>query len=148
MKDRNILKRAAICNQTVTAFLQAQLMDQALDCRKQIAKKIAVFGWEIKQRAVGPLGYNQDMHRIARAGMVKRQQRGCFAQALNRDGKTHVGKPHADDPTCRAGTGQTVISLFEVNHGRLITRDGGKIMDERGNPLANVFPIVGDIYKD
>ena len=92
MQMRHILNRAAIRDQPVTTRIKIEFRDQTRDSREQINHERGIGSREIGQRSALGFRNQQNMHRIARLGVVKREQSRGFSQAVNGKRKAHVSE--------------------------------------------------------
>lgn len=94
---RKILVRPAVGDQPVTAGFQAELVDQTLHCGEEVGQKVAVLKGERLQPGQSTFGDEQDVHRVSWLRMVESDEGSGFAQAVQRDGKAHMGEHPTDE---------------------------------------------------
>ena len=83
---------AAVAEETVAAFVEAEFLHEALHGCHEVYQEIGVAGLERHHAADLALGYDEDVQRIAGLGVIKRQQQIGLAQTINGDDKAHMGE--------------------------------------------------------
>lgn len=92
MQVRHILVSAAVDNEAVAGRLQVKLGYQVLHGLEEVSEEVGIGRAQVHQGCQFPFGNQYNVDWVARPGMVKGDERGGFAQPLNREGKTHIGK--------------------------------------------------------
>jgi len=86
------LNLSTVNHHSIASRLEIELGNQALHGLKYLEKDFLVSLRQILQTGKAALGHDQDVQRVGWLGMVKSQQIGGIAQALNRDEKIHFRK--------------------------------------------------------
>ncbi len=97
MKLRHILILATVADQPVAPRLKLIFRHQTLHGLEHVSHKRRISRRDFHHGGNGLLGYDQDMHRINRLGMLKRHQRVGFSQTLYGDSKTHIREHPSDE---------------------------------------------------
>ena len=93
---RHILIRAAIDDEPVAGGTESEFGGEIVHGEENIGEERGVFRGYTTWAGDGLLGHEQDVHRVAGLGMVKGDQGGSLAQAVEGEGKTYVREGPAE----------------------------------------------------